>query len=126
VDLDVAQEVSFAVATTTGVSNSPTFSSRKVQTRLSLKNGSTVMLGGLMSSNESRGNAGIPFLKDIPIIGQAFRNNTNKSDRTELIVLITPYIIEDDNDAQAVTDAFRNQLGDWARQRTPASPDVSR
>jgi len=116
VDLDVAQEVSAAQATTTGVSTSPTFSTRKVQTKLSLRSGATVLLGGLMSSNKSEGNAGIPLLKDIPLLGQLFRSNTEKNDRTELIVLITPYIIEDDSDAQAVTDAFRKRLGDWAQQ----------
>jgi len=115
VDLDVSQEVSAAQATTTGVATSPTFSTRKVQTKLSLRNGATVLLGGLMSSNKSEGNAGIPLLKDIPGLGQFFRNNTGKSDRTELIVLITPYIIEDDTDAKAVTEAFRKRLGGWAQ-----------
>jgi len=115
IDIDVTQEVSAAQATTTGVSTSPTFSTRKVQTKLSLRNGSTVLLAGLMSSSKSEGNAGIPLLKDIPLLGQLFRNNTNKNDRTELIVLITPYIIEDDSDAQAVTEAFRKRLGDWAQ-----------
>ncbi len=118
VDLDISQEVSAAQATTTGVSTSPTFSTRKVQTKLTLKNGTTVLLGGLMSSNKSNGNAGVPFLKDIPGLGQLFRNDTGKSDRTELIVLITPYIIEDDNDAQLVTQAFKNQLGSWAQVPT--------
>ncbi len=115
VDLDVTQEVSAAQATSTGVSTSPTFSTRKVQTKLSLRNGATVMLAGLMSSNKSEGNAGIPLLKDIPLLGQLFRNSTEKNDRTELIVLITPYIIEDDSDAQAVTEAFRKRLGGWAQ-----------
>jgi len=123
VDLDVAQEVSAAQATTTGVSTSPTFSTRKVQTKLSLRSGATVLLGGLMSSNKSEGNAGIPLLKDIPLLGQLFRSNTEKNDRTELIVLITPYIIEDDSDAQAVTDAFRKRLGNWAQDAgTPNKP----
>jgi general secretion pathway protein D len=115
VDLDISQEVSAAQATTTGVSTSPTFSTRKVQTKLTLKNGATVLLGGLMSSNRSDGNAGIPLLKEIPGLGQLFRTDTGKNDRTELIVLITPYVIEDDSDAQAVTDAFRHKLGTWAQ-----------
>ena len=126
VDLDVSQEVSTAQATTTGVSTSPTFSTRKVQTKLSLRNGATILLGGLMSSNKSDGNAGIPLLKDIPVLGQLFRNNTGKSDRTELIVLITPYIIEGDNDAQAVTEAFRKQLGEWARKPQPDNVENGR
>ena len=115
VSLDISQEVSAAAATTTGVSTSPTFSTRKVQTKLSLKNGSTVLLGGLILNNKSEGNAGIPFLKDIPGLGQLFRTNTAKNDRTELIILITPYIISENEDAQAVTNAFRSRLGDWAQ-----------
>ena len=114
VDLDVYQEVSSAQLTSTGVNVSPTFGTRKIDTKLSLKDGSMVMLGGLISDNTTKGDAGIPLLKDIPGVGQLFRNNTDKSDRTELIILITPYIISNDNDAQAVTDAFRKQLGPWA------------
>jgi general secretion pathway protein D len=70
-DLDVSQEVSQAQATETGVANSPTFSTRRVETKLSVRSGSTVMLGGLISEDASRGSAGVPFLKDIPGIGAA-------------------------------------------------------
>lgn len=126
VDLDVTQEVSSAQSTTTGVNTSPTFSSRKLQTKLSLKNGATVLLGGLISNNKSQGNAGIPLLKDIPLLGQVFRTNTEKNDRTELIILITPYIIADDTDAAAVTDAFRKRLGEWAKVQPKAAPDADK
>lgn len=121
VDLDVIQEVSSAQTTTTGVNTSPTFSTRKLQTKLALKNGSTVLLGGLISNNKSGGNAGIPLLKDIPLLGQVFRTDTEQSDRTELIILITPYIIADDSDAVAVTEAFRKQLGGWAAAQPKAA-----
>ena len=126
VDLDVTQEVSSAQTTTTGVNTSPTFSTRKLQTKLSLKNGSTVLLGGLISDNKSGGNAGIPLLKDIPLLGHVFRTDTEQSDRTELIILITPYIIADDNDAASVTAAFRNQLGGWAKTQPKAAPDADK
>jgi len=122
VDLDVSQEVSSAQTTTTGVNTSPTFSTRKVQTKLSLKNGTTVLLGGIISNNKSRGNAGIPFLKDIPLLGHLFSTDTETSNRTELIILITPYIIADDKDAVAVTDAFRSLLGGWARTHPSPKP----
>jgi len=121
VDLDISQEVS-SVATQKGVADSPIFSSRKLQTKLSLRNGATVLLGGLISKDQSQGNTGIPLLKDIPLLGHAFRNDSESVKSTELIVLITPYIISDDNDAAAVTAAFRGQLGEWARQTpTPLS-----
>ncbi len=118
IELEVQQEVSAALSTTTGVSSSPTFGTRKVSTSLTLRNGSTVILGGLISSNANVNDSGVPLLKDIPVLGTLFRSVSNTKDRTEVIVLITPYIINDDFDAQAITNAFRRQLGDWAS--TPA------
>ncbi|TAL46937.1 MAG: hypothetical protein EPN89_09570, partial [Methylovulum sp.] len=53
---------------------------------------------------------GIPWLKDIPGLGYLFRTQTDKKKRTELIVLITPYILSDDNDVQAVTQSFKDML----------------
>ncbi len=118
VDLDVSQEVSDAAETKSGVNNTPTFSTRKVDTKLSLKDGSTVMLAGLMSQARSNADSGIPLLKDIPIAGQLFRSNIDSSERTELLVLITPYVINNDQDAQAITQTFRSQLGNWAQSDT--------
>ncbi len=120
IDLDVTQEVSDS--TRVGVAGSPIIDTRKVDTHLSLKDGTPVLLGGLISQNNSRSDNGIPFLKDIPIAGQLFRTNTDNNHKTELLVLITPYIVADDHDAQEITDAFRNQLGEWARPKPPAQP----
>jgi general secretion pathway protein D len=122
IELDVSQEVSQAESTSTGVSGSPTFGTRKVSTNLTLKNGSTVLLGGLISNTNTLGDTGVPWLKDIPLLGNLFRSVTASNDRTELLVLITPYIVNDDYDAQAVTRAFRKQLGDWAAPEKGADP----
>jgi len=81
-----------------------------VETRLTLQSGSTVLLGGLISNDNTDGNAGIPWLKDIPGLGYLFRTQSDKKKRTELIVLITPYILSDDNDVQAVTQSFKDML----------------
>jgi general secretion pathway protein D len=115
IELDVSQEVSSASSTQTGVNNSPTISNRKVDTKLALADGSTVLLAGLISQNATRGDTGVPFLKDVPVIGQLFRVNNDTSERTELIVLITPYLVNNDFEARAITDAFRSQLGPWAQ-----------
>lgn len=123
VDIEISQEVSSAAATETGVSDSPTFSTRRLETKLSMSNGSTVLLGGLVSSNTTDGSAGVPLLKDIPLIGQAFRTNSKMKDKTELIIMITPYVINDDHDARAITEAFRAQLGDWAGKPAQANGD---
>lgn len=125
IDLDVAQEVSAAVSTNTGVNNSPTISTRKLDTKLTLRHGATVMLGGLISDETGGGSAGIPLLKDIPLIGNLFSNQTTSGRRRELIVLITPYIINNTQDAEALTDAFRGSLGTWAKPPSPQSiPDL--
>ncbi len=120
IDLDVTQEVSDS--TKVGVAGSPIIDTRKVDTHLSLKDGTPVLLGGLISQNNSRSETGVPFLKDIPVAGQLFRTNTDHLAKTEMLVLITPYIVADDHDAQEITDAFRNQLGDWAKPKSPAQP----
>ena len=122
IDLDVTQEVSSARTTNTGVNNSPTFGTRKFDTKLTLRNGTTVLLGGLISDENSDGQSGIPFLKDIPLIGNLFSTRTGTGTRTELIVLITPYVINDDQDAESLTNAFRKTLGPWAGQVGPKKP----
>jgi len=114
VDLDVTQEVSEAGKTETGVSSSPTFTTRKIDTKLTLRHGSTVLLGGLISESGSQGNAGVPFLKDIPLLGTLFSKQSRSGNRREMVVLITPYIANDAHDAETITDAFRSSLGTWA------------
>jgi len=49
---------------------------------------------------------------DISVFGQLFRSNTDNNRKTEMLILVTPYIVADDHDAQEITDAFRNQLGE--------------
>lgn len=110
VDLEVAQEVSAAQNTVTGVNNSPTISTRKLETKMTLQSGSTVLLGGLISSNDNDGNTGIPVLKDVPVLGSLFGMQTKKKGKTELVVLITPYVMNNDDDAQMVTDSFKSML----------------
>ena len=113
VDLDVSQEVSEATTNKTSDLNTPVISSRKVNTQLSLGDGATVIIGGLLRETASTGNSGIPGLRDLPGVGQLFRTNNDASGRTELIMLITPYVITSDDEARTITETFRRQLGDW-------------
>jgi general secretion pathway protein D len=115
VDLEVAQEVSSVAQNTTGGITSPTINKSSIDTKLTLKHGSTYVLGGLISNNVDRTKSGVPFLKDIPVLGAAFRSTTDSNRRTELVILITPYIMNDDTEAKAVTEAFKKQLGPWAQ-----------
>lgn len=120
IDLDVKQEVSAAQETSTGVNNSPTFLTRNVETKLTLEHGSTVLLGGLIADDRASGDKGVPWLMRIPVIGQLFRVDTEKTARTELIVLITPYVVNDGSDARHYTEAFKAILPLLEPQFAPA------
>ena len=109
VDIDLTQEVSTPGTAAVGAT-SPPIDTRKVTTKLTLRDGSSVLLAGLMQQNLQRSNSGVPWLKDIPGVGVLFRNTTDTVNKTELIVLITPYVIEDDNDAEVISNAVRNQF----------------
>jgi general secretion pathway protein D len=111
VTLDISQEVSDVTtpaANTT--SDSPTFTDRLVRTRVSVHDGQTIGLAGLISDSVQDKNSGIPFLKDIPLIGTlaSFQNSTRE--RTELLVLIKPQVIQDQRQAYDLTEDLRQQL----------------
>lgn len=127
IDLEISQEVSSAEPTTTGVTNSPTIRKRSVDTKLSLRDGATVMLGGLISETNTQSDSGVPLLKDIPGLGNLFKTASKSRTRTELVMLITPYVLNDVEDAQAATDSYHDTLGTWAdsvRQRVKASREA--
>jgi general secretion pathway protein D len=113
VSLDIAQEVSdVAAAATNTVAGSPTFNDQLFRTRVAVQDGQTVGMAGLIRDNASNDNSGIPFLKDIPILGTLVSTQSNSRARTELLVLITPHVVYDQRDARALTEDLRSQLID--------------
>lgn len=110
IDLEINQEVSQAAPTESSSINSPTILSRSLQTRLSLQDGSSVLIGGLISNTESKGNSRVPILGDLPWLGHLFRTDSVSGDRSELMLLIIPYLIKEGSQAEAITKAFRERL----------------
>ncbi|HJS86125.1 MAG TPA: type II secretion system protein GspD, partial [Acetobacteraceae bacterium] len=110
VTLDIAQEVSAINTSAPNFTNSPTFSDRFVQSRVVVQDGQTVGLAGLITDNISLGNQGIPFLKNVPILGFLTGTQNNSRARTELLVLITPHVVHDQRDARALTQDLISQL----------------
>lgn len=110
VDLDITQEVSQATTTDSSAISSPTIQSRKASTSLTLADGQSMLLGGLISNNVSVGKSKVPLLGDIPVVGTLFQSRKKQGTRTELIMLITPYIISNEGDARAVTDVVRKRF----------------
>jgi general secretion pathway protein D len=111
VTLDVSQDVSsVATGVTTPGINSPTFNERNVNSRVVVQDGETIGLAGLITDTTSLGNQGIPWLKDVPILGLLAGSQNNTRQRTELLILITPHVMHDQRDARALTDDLREQL----------------
>ncbi len=101
VEIEISQEVSGVVTTTTSGIDSPTITQRRLQSTLLVPSGETVALGGLISTRTTQSESGVPILRHAPLIGRAFRSESQSEDRTELIVLITPYVVLDPNVASA-------------------------
>jgi general secretion pathway protein D len=109
IDLEIKQEVSEAVPNTTSQVSSPVINTRTVSTQLSLQDGATVLLGGLIMENASSISTGIPGLKDIPGVGFLFGTQNVMKTRSELFVFITPYIVNSSEDAARLAESFKNQ-----------------
>lgn len=99
--LEVSQEVSAATAQTQF--NAPVISTRSLQTRLLLKDGQTVVIGGLTDRQHDVTQRGIPILSSIPIIGGLFGSAARHTSETELYLFITPHVIRTDADADHLT-----------------------
>ncbi len=110
VTLEIEQEVSSVSQTTTSGIDSPTISQRKISTRVQVDDQETIALGGLIQDNRSDTSSGVPGLKDLPIVGSAFRNKSDSRERTELLVLITPNVVRNGNEARQVSEEFRRRL----------------
>ena len=109
IDLEIKQEVSEAVPNNTSQLSTPVINTRTVSTQLSLQDGATVLLGGLIMENASSTSAGIPGLKDIPGVGFLFGTQQVMKTRSELFVFITPYIVNSGEDAARLAESFKNR-----------------
>lgn len=110
VTLDIEQEVSDVVPTTSSTINSPTFEQRKIKTKVVVQDGETIALGGLISDNKSKVNSGIPILQQLPLLGPLFSTRDKTSNRTEILILLTTRVVYDENDARALTEELRRKL----------------
>lgn len=123
VRLDVYEEVSAIVPTTVGDPNllGPTTSVRSASTTVVAKSGQTVVIGGLISDNSTQQRSAVPYLDDIPVLGNFFRSDKNSTSKINLLIFLTPHIVTDDVEiAQRSTterDRFRETLKE---NRAPA------
>jgi len=93
ITLKIKPESSFPTQETSG--DIPVIRTRTAQTTVVIKDGETLVIGGLIDDQDTKGISKVPLLGDIPIIGAFFRSNTNRKTRNELLVFVTPRIVRD-------------------------------
>ena len=108
--LDVFQEVSDVISTTTSAIDSPTIQQRSIESTVAVQSGDTIALGGLIRDREEEAVSGIPLLSSIPLLGNLFKTTQKIVRRTELLVLITPRVVRNRREALEVTAELRRRL----------------
>jgi len=108
--LEISQEISDVAATNTSGIDSPTIRQRQIETQVVLRDGATLALGGLVQESDSVTETKVPGLGDVPLLGAAFRSRSVAKERSELLILIRPRVVETDSDAEAITHYLRNRL----------------
>ena len=92
------------------------FNIRDAETTAVVQDSQTLVIGGIITENNRKSRSGVPYLMDIPFLGQLFRNTTDNADRTELVILITPRVIRNQQEADNVTDTFMNKVSTVKKQ----------
>ncbi|MBS0383472.1 MAG: type II secretion system secretin GspD [Proteobacteria bacterium] len=87
-----------------------TITNRALSTEVAVQSGQTVLLGGLIQQTDTTQDNGVPFLNRIPVLGRLFGTTDRNKSRTELIVLITPRVIRNPEDARRITDEYQTQF----------------
>ncbi|PJI99196.1 general secretion pathway protein D [Acidovorax sp. 69] len=93
-----------------GANSQPIFLQRQISSKVAVRSGETIVLGGLIKDNRSAGKSGVPLLKDVPLLGSLFSNTNNTGKRTELLVVISPRVVRTDPEIREVSEDLRDRL----------------
>jgi general secretion pathway protein D len=111
VTLVINQDVSAPIPPPAGVTvNSTSFSHRNVSTQVTVQDGDTVSIGGIIQESDTNSSAGIPLLHRIPFLGAVFGSKSVTKARTELIVFLTPRVIYDTNQIAEASEEMKLKL----------------
>ena len=112
VTLDISQEVSSVPNSTSAAASTlgPTITQRRIQSTITVQDGETVALGGLIQDTHNLTRNGLPLLSDVPVLGALFRSTDRSVARTELLVLLEPKVLHNATDARAATEELRSRL----------------
>lgn len=110
VTMQVDQTVTEVGDPVSSANNQPAFLQRQISSKVAVRSGESIVLGGLIRDNSTTGKTGVPLLQDIPVLGKLFGTNRNNNTRTELLVVITPRVVRTDIDIREVSEDLRDRL----------------
>lgn len=110
VELNIDQNISNAVTGSSGAAGNPDIFERAVRTSVLASDGQSVLLAGLISERRNQSSQGLPFLSKAPFFGGLFGSQQRQSERTELIILVTPRILGSVSDWSAALDEMKSRL----------------
>jgi general secretion pathway protein D len=110
VTMVINQNVSSPQAPAAGGIQSPSFSNRSFQTQITVQDGDTVAIGGIIQESNLQSSAGVPVLHRLPVIGPAFGSRSVSKSRTELVVFLTPRVIYDANQMIEATEEVKSGM----------------
>lgn len=108
--LEIEQEVSDVARTTTSNIDSPTIQQRRIRSVVAAGDNQTIALGGLIRESKSNSRSGIPILQDIPLLGHLASTTSRAATRTELLILLTPRVVRNPEEARSVTEELQQRM----------------
>lgn len=115
IKLQLEPEVSQVVAAANQSNTTPSFTTRRASTTVTLKDGETLAIAGLLQNNETRNSGRFPFLGDVPVIGALFRDSTLADNETDLLILVTPTLTQPTIDPSSLASPMddRKSASGW-------------
>jgi general secretion pathway protein D len=110
--MEIDQKISDQADSNESVGGSPIFFERSINTEVVAQSGQTIVLGGLISNKKTVNERNVPFFSSIPLIGGLFEGTSNSKVKTELVVLVTPRIIESSDEWQEIKAKFSSTLSE--------------
>ena len=112
VAMDISQEVSTFTTQLIGTGQQVVINKTMAATNLVVHDGQTIVIGGLIREDDNKNRQGIPFLYKIPVLGYLFGNTERDNTRTELVILLTPHVVKNQQQATSITNKFIDSMSD--------------
>lgn len=107
------------------VTNQRAFLQRQLSSKVAVRSGESIVMGGLIQENSRAAKSGIPLLHDLPVLGNLFGSTVNDGRRTELLIVITPRVVRSDIDIRQVSEDLRDRMKSFVKLPPPANaPDT--